>query len=1449
MTISGGVISSPISTSQQFLDFSATSIGNTIYVSGSQSIVPYSGNGYFYAAFFSYREGDTSTSPITTFYTSFSTAPPTSISVVSGTSLVVFYGTSETLNYVSSTDGGLTWSPGQTIVGGITFLGDVSAEFFTSTQTTGALYAAYQSALFDLDFVELNLVPSNFVTVSITLTPVTGSFAISGTNYFTITYSQNGQQVTAQQTGGTLALSVDPSSQITISGTSSQSSSSEEWCIFDSTASPGSNCAQVVINAPASGTMSSTYVYYDLLQQAVSYSIVGGGSPSAPKLNYETVSTIASSSASVQDAQITLTTSPQGIWVLRGLTSISYPGILSPSSSEQWTNVGYDVTPTDIFGNIQCCIASSQSPDALGPIVYYNQYLESVSFTTQGGTYTGPSPSIDFKFLGQTENCAVGVTNATWNCSNMFVDAGSTWSMTNPLPGSVTQDWQSSDATGTISASGQLAPLYVLISLLSTATTLTCTSPDLIEASTTCTAIVSITSSNPPSAAVSFSSPSPGDGSFSPTTCNLSLVGGNYQCSVSYTPALGGTQTLTATYEGDTSNAQSSGTFSLNVLTRTTQVQVSNCPSVAVTGKSYECSATVTDNDAGTPIIPTGSVTIQSSLGSSFGACILVPISGSTDAATCTASYVPAASSGNVVDVISASYAGDTIHSGSVAGAGEQATVKIVGSGVLVTLTLNQFVDSISGPLGTPLSSSNEFAISYTLGGAPQTVDEAGGTITFYADPNTVVTIPPTSSGSSLVEEWCLYVSYPSLVCQPTTISVGTASVSETYVYFDLQAQVVLYQVTGGTLPQTPFFNYATAWTAPTSSPIAFDAQLSQVPEVGGTGNGEIWALAGTVGTFDPLILGQSIERWVAAPSCEAIFGSQISGCGNYVSSNQVGPFSHGAIGVVLTYYYQWDMYVLYQTSDGSNALTAPTLTYYSAGAESTVQLTDNSNNIPTVWMDYGSSWSATNTIAGSSSTEQWVCSNSCTGSVPSSLDVIVEPSYAHQYSVTFGSVDYYNCPDPYAGPNICSENVGTTSPQGTTWVDAGTTIQATATPPTGSGLFCASVPTSSSNPYGLGPSWTTNNPTGITLPSNCNIDSSTGEGSITVDGAGTVTATFCINGECPPPNTAAPSGCPYGVGYDPNNHQYECACPADSTGDPYWPSCACTYLCTESVGVGFASDPAYVLITAPDGLSQVGCDKNGNVVDTITGATVTACAGGLESIWIGDPIPGLYRIQIFPIGSSSTYAITVTTKDIGGSTIASEALTGTVSSSSPVNTTVTLESSGSLLGVSSVSTPPPSLVDGNVTWITPTYQGMQYIFPVSVAINGAQFSAVFDETLIAQDQLIPGEPYAGYYSGTFGAVSGCQPGANITITATVAGVTKSGSELCPGLGNTTSINLNFTTAGGPSAAQAPLVLPWISWLNSLQSSILAVVLAWIFFSWKVYPKYGPLFALNRGLT
>jgi hypothetical protein len=104
--------------------------------------------------------------------------------------------------------------------------------------------------------------------------------------------------------------------------------------------------------------------------------------------------------------------------------------------------------------------------------------------------------------------------------------------------------------------------------------------------------------------------------------------------------------------------------------------------------------------------------------------------------------------------------------------------------------------------------------------------------------------------------------------------------------------------------------------------------------------------------------------------------------------------------------------------------------------------------------------------------------------------------------------------------------------------------------------------------------------------------------------------------------------------------------------------------------------DPAYVLITAPGG-GQVGCDSNGNVMNTISGATVTGCSTGTETITIPSPAPGSYKIQIAAFGTSSSFTITFETTDSNGNQLGSSSYSGTVDQGSPQTVFSTITPSG----------------------------------------------------------------------------------------------------------------------------------------------------------------------------
>ncbi|MHB2035615.1 MAG: ice-binding family protein [Nitrososphaerales archaeon] len=243
--------------------------------------------------------------------------------------------------------------------------------------------------------------------------------------------------------------------------------------------------------------------------------------------------------------------------------------------------------------------------------------------------------------------------------------------------------------------------------------------------------------------------------------------------------------------------------------------------------------------------------------------------------------------------------------------------------------------------------------------------------------------------------------------------------------------------------------------------------------------------------------------------------------------------------------------------------------------------------------------------------------------------------------------------------------------------------------------------------------------------------------------------------------------------------------------------------------------------LDAQNSASAVFIFKIGSTLDTATGSSVAMINGGNEC-------------NVFwQVGSSATLG---TTTAFAGNILALASITldpGAIVSGRVLAQTGAValdtnqvDSSMCVSGTTSTTTtPPPSLVDGSITWTTATYQGSQYIFPASVAINGKQFSTTFYESIFAQYELVPGEPYAGYYSGSFGAISGCQPGSTITITATVNGVTESASGLCPAEGATSVISLVFgnqyqvTVSSSPSngGTTSPSGSSWFNAGSTLQ--------------------------------
>ena len=202
-----------------------------------------------------------------------------------------------------------------------------------------------------------------------------------------------------------------------------------------------------------------------------------------------------------------------------------------------------------------------------------------------------------------------------------------------------------------------VAKIATVAAKTATTTKVSCMpNPVPVTSSTTCTATVSnaIGVVAPrPTGSVTFTSN--GAGTFSSPSCTLNASG---QCSVTYKPGATGTQTITATYGGDSVHAGSSGTTTVTATLRPTSTSVSCNPSSFQLGLSTTCIATVTDGAGAGATTPAGMVAFTSNGAGTFSSpsCTL------NASGQCSVTYTPGATG---TQTITATYGGDSVHAGS----------------------------------------------------------------------------------------------------------------------------------------------------------------------------------------------------------------------------------------------------------------------------------------------------------------------------------------------------------------------------------------------------------------------------------------------------------------------------------------------------------------------------------------------------------------------------------------------------------------------------------------------------------------------------------------------------------------------------------------------------------------------------------------------------------------
>jgi hypothetical protein len=179
--------------------------------------------------------------------------------------------------------------------------------------------------------------------------------------------------------------------------------------------------------------------------------------------------------------------------------------------------------------------------------------------------------------------------------------------------------------------------------------------PTMVGVATSCTATVTDTSTGTaitPSGTMTWTSTA---GTFSPTTCGLSLG----VCSTAFTPSAGhvGSETVNTAYGGNTDHLTSSGSTAIGVGQRTDSISA-DCGSPNVTVYlPVTCTVSATDTAAGTTSAPTGTAawSIATGAGLIGSACTF---GASDDVGSCSVVFMATSGSEGSI-VLDITYSGD----------------------------------------------------------------------------------------------------------------------------------------------------------------------------------------------------------------------------------------------------------------------------------------------------------------------------------------------------------------------------------------------------------------------------------------------------------------------------------------------------------------------------------------------------------------------------------------------------------------------------------------------------------------------------------------------------------------------------------------------------------------------------------------------------------------------
>ncbi len=780
----------------------------------------------------------------------------------------------------------------------------------------------------------------------------------------TLTYVQGGSAKTATLITSATAYTVDANSAWSVTNPVSGSSLSERWQTNQATSGTATTSVTIVFS------------YYHQYAVAFAYSAVGGGSGySAPTVAYTAFGGTASTAIGLS------------VWA-DAATSYAYPVALpGSSSSEAWrTN-----SPT---GTIAGAATVTDT--------YYHQFSVTFSYTVLGGGSGYTAPTVATTQFGAGASVATGA--ATW------IDAGASYSFTNPLSGSgTTQRWISPSAGGTLTAAGTLTASYYHQFLVNFSFTVV-------------------------GGGSGFSAPAVSYVSLglSPSTVTGASVwadaGSAYQFQ---NPLTGSSTTESWRTNGAGGAVTQAGSYAA---TYYHQFLVTFAYQVLGGGTGYSA-PTVSYTSLGSSASTATGATVWADAGTSFRYPVSLPGSTASEAWRTNAGTGTVGASGSITvsyyHQFAATFTYTVLGGGSGYAAPSVATAQF-GSSISAAVGASTWVDAgtaytFANPLGGSTASErwiaaspggsvtlsatyaatyvHQFAVSFAyavLGGgsgysAPTALYTAMGSTlstamgaTVWVDAGTAYAFTNPLSGSSSTAAW------RTNAANGDVSAAGTASATYYYqflVVFSVQA------VNGNPPPVMP--NLTATVFAATASFAA---------------GGWSWVDANGAYSYPASFAGATGERWMSA--------SPASG-----TVALAGP-------ITASYYHQFNAAFAYAVSGGGGGYSAPSLTYVALGTGLTTTAAAS------VWADAGSAFVYAASLPGGSSTQRWL-TPAPGGTITGSGNFTV--TYIHQFWIDF-TYTVKGGGSGYSAPNVTYSNLS--APRSVlavtlwVWADAGTVYQ-----------------------------------------------------------------------------------------------------------------------------------------------------------------------------------------------------------------------------------------------------------------------------------------------------------------------------------------------------------------------------------------------------------------------